>query len=68
MTDRHAPWRAEAERLGLALSDEDLAIVRDSVEQTRAALHLAAPDAADWADPPCGYLPPADRPEGETGR
>ncbi len=50
--------RTEAVRLGLALSEEDLAAIGDAIEKTRAALVTARRDSPEWADPPVEFLPP----------
>jgi hypothetical protein len=50
--------RAEAARLGLALSDEDLAAIGDALEKTRSALTAARRDSPEWDDPPVEFLPP----------
>ncbi len=50
--------RAEAARLGLALSEEDLAAIGDALEKTRAALTAARRDSPEWDDPPAEFLPP----------
>lgn len=50
--------RAEAERLGLALSEEDLTAIGDSLEKTRAALAASRRDSPEWDDPPVEFLPP----------
>lgn len=50
--------RAEATRLGLVLSEEDLAAIGDALEKTRAALVAARRDSPEWDDPPVEFLPP----------
>ena len=50
--------RTEAVRLGLALSEEDLAAIGDQLEKTRAALVTARRDSPEWDDPPVEFLPP----------
>lgn len=50
--------RAEAVRLGLVLSEEDLAAIGDMLEKTRAALVAARRDSPEWDDPPVEFLPP----------
>ena len=50
--------RAEATRLGLPLSEEDLAAIGDALEKTRAALVTARRDSPEWDDPPVEFLPP----------
>jgi hypothetical protein len=50
--------RAEADRLGLALTDEDLAAIGQAVSKTRtelAGVRPASPDES--ADTPVGFLP-----------
>ena len=49
--------RAEAARLGSALSEEDLAAIRDALEKTRAGLVAVRPDSPQWDDPAVGFLP-----------
>lgn len=49
--------RAEAARLGLALSEEDLTAIRDALEKTRAAIAAVRPDSPHWDDPAVGFLP-----------
>ena len=50
--------RAEAARLGLALTEEDLAAIGDALEKTRAGLMAARRDSSEWDDPPVEFLPP----------
>ncbi len=54
--------RAEAARLGLALSEDDLAAIRDALEKSRAALAAARRDSPHWDDPPVEFLPPIRQP------
>jgi hypothetical protein len=54
--------RAEAASLGLALSEEDLASIRDALEKTRAGLAAVRPDLPQWDDPAVGFLPLATDP------
>ena len=50
--------RTEAARLGLALSEEDLAAIGDALEKTRAGLAAARRNSPEWDDPPVEFLPP----------
>ncbi len=54
--------RAEATRLGLPLSEDDLAAIGDALEKSRAALVAARRDSPQWDDPPTEFLPPIRRP------
>jgi len=55
--------RAESARLGLALSEDDLAEIRDTLEKTRATLAAARlRDPPQWDDPPAEFIPPFRRP------
>ncbi len=54
--------RAEATRLGLALTEEDLVAIGDALEKTRSGLAAARPDSPHWDDPPVGFLSPTDEP------
>lgn len=51
--------REELARLGIAASDEDLAVIVKIVEANRAGLARVPADALDEPEVHCGFLPPA---------
>ena len=54
--------RAEADRLGLTLTDDDLSAIAQSVEKIRAELAAAKPDSPERDDTAIGFLPLSDEP------
>jgi hypothetical protein len=54
--------RAEAARLGLALTEEDLGAIAEAIEKTRTELAAARRERPEWNDPAIGFLPLSEDP------
>jgi hypothetical protein len=54
--------RAEAARLGLALTEEDLGAIAEAIEKTRTELAAARRELPEWNDPAIGFLPLSEDP------